>query len=85
MKHIATTLLILSLVSVSMAGMLDDAGIETHGFIDVRAGTRLQDDPYQRDTSLAEARLQLQIERLGDLISIHTRFDLLHDDIPNTI
>jgi hypothetical protein len=83
MKHIATILLILSLVSVSMAGMLDDAGIETHGFIDVRAGTRLQDDPYQRDTSLAEARLQLQIERLGDLISIHTRFDLLHDDIPN--
>jgi hypothetical protein len=64
------------------AGLLEDAGITVHGFADIRAGTRTQDDPYQRDTSLAEARLQLQIERPGDYVSIHTRTDILHDDIP---
>lgn len=63
-------------------GLLEDAGVTIHGFADARTGIRTQDDPYQRDTSLAEARLQLQIERLGDYVSLHTRTDFLHDDIP---
>lgn len=83
MKHIYLILLLLSSASIASAGMLDDAGVEVHGFVDTRAGMRLQNDPYERDTSLAEARLQLQIERTGEIVSIHTRTDFLHDDIPN--
>ncbi len=70
--------------STTLAGLLEEAGISIHGFADVRAGARIQDDAYQRGTSLAETRLQLQIERIGDYVSIHTRTDLLHDDIPGT-
>jgi len=80
---LAATAALLFLPAILPAGILDDAGIEVHGFVDARAGMRLQDDPYERDTSLAEARLQLQIGRPGDLISVHTRTDFLHDDIPN--
>ncbi len=76
-------LLLLSLSTDLSAGLLADYDIEVHGFVDARAGVRLQDDPYQRDTSLSEARLQLQIERPGDLVSLYTRIDFLHDDIPN--
>ncbi|RJX18178.1 MAG: hypothetical protein C4563_09895 [Desulfobulbus sp.] len=35
--------------------------MELHGFVDGRAGLRLQDDPYEQDASLAEMRLQLDL------------------------
>ncbi len=36
-----------------------------HGFLDARYGQRLQEDPFQRDESLAETRLQLGLNRMG--------------------
>lgn len=43
--------------------LADKTGFEATGFIDVRAGTRLQNDPHEDDASLAETRIQLKLSR----------------------
>lgn len=60
----------------------DRLGIDTHGFADLRAGTRITEDDYERDTSLLESRLQLDISRIGDFATFQFRTDFLYDDIP---
>ena len=52
-----------------------------HGFVDVRGGLRTANDPYQRDTSLSEMRLQLDWNHLGDWAEVIVRTDLLYDDV----
>ncbi len=74
----------LSVVSAAPAeeeAWLEDLGLETHGFLDVRGGRRVQSDPHERDTSLLESRLQLDVERMGDWATLQLRADLLYDDI----
>ena len=56
--------------------------IDVHGFVDVRAGVRTQNDSNEKDTSLGEARFQLDLERMGDLSTIKIRSDFLYDDVP---
>lgn len=67
---------------VNAAELPGNLGIEAHGFVDGRGGIRTQDDPDEKDTSLGELRLQLSLERLGDLTSVQVRSDFLYDDIP---
>ncbi|RLC32444.1 MAG: hypothetical protein DRH37_00550 [Deltaproteobacteria bacterium] len=57
----------------------DGLGIDLHGFVDVRAGTRTQDDPDQGNTSLAEARLQTDITKMTDSLTFEVRTDFLYD------
>jgi hypothetical protein len=52
-----------------------------HGFLDARYGLRLQDDPYERDTSLAETRLQLSLTRMGEMSTLQLRADIYADDL----
>ena len=52
-----------------------------HGFLDARYGLRLQDDPYERGTSLAETRLQFSLTRLGELSTLQLRADIYADDV----
>lgn len=40
---------------------LEDAGIDSNGFFDLRAGRRLVDPVHEKNSSLAEARLQLEL------------------------
>jgi len=54
-----------------------------HGFVDTRYGQRLQKDLYQRDDSLAEARIQLGLNRMGDLTTLQLRADVYYDDLVN--
>ncbi|CAM2067202.1 hypothetical protein SCOR_17625 [Sulfidibacter corallicola] len=56
-------------------------GFEAHGFFDVRAGFRLQNDATQRDTSLAESRLQLDLNRMGEWTTLQIRGDAVYDDV----
>ncbi|MDJ0838457.1 MAG: hypothetical protein QNK37_18215 [Acidobacteriota bacterium] len=56
-------------------------GEPLHGFLDMRAGIRNQDDPQQKDSPLTEARLQLDWNRLGKHIEWQVRADLLADDV----
>lgn len=80
--HAACLAAIITSSAAASPEWLSQAGLEVHGFLDARAGTRIQDDPYERRTSLAEARLQLQLDKSSDSTSFRTRMDLLHDDIP---
>ena len=64
------------------ASFLRKMEIDVHGFVDVRAGVRTQNDSNEKDTSLGEARFQLDLERMGDLSTIKIRSDFLYDDVP---
>jgi len=57
-------------------------GLDLHGFIDIRGGTRTKDDPNQRDTSLGEVRLQTEISKIGDMATLQVRTDFLYDYVP---
>lgn len=61
---------------------LDDLGIDAHGFADARGGVRTHDDPNQKDMSLGETRLQLDLRRMGNISTLQVRADLLYDDVP---
>lgn len=52
---------------------------EFNGFIETRGGVRLQDDQYQRDGALGEARLQLDLNTDLDWAIIKFKGDLLGD------
>ena len=54
---------------------------DLHGFADLRAGSRLQDDSYQRDTSLLEGRLQLDYSHRFDAATLQLRGDLVADEV----
>ena len=55
--------------------------VDVSGFWENAAGTRTQNDPYERQTSLLESRLQLSIERPGDTVSLKLTGDLLYDAV----
>ena len=52
---------------------------EFNGFVETRGGVRLQDDPQQRDGSLGEARLQLDLNTDLDWAIVKFKGDLLGD------
>ncbi|HBN27118.1 MAG TPA: hypothetical protein DD405_06595, partial [Desulfobacteraceae bacterium] len=62
--------------------LLGRLGIDVHGFADLRAGTRITEDDYERDTSLLESRLQLDLSRIDDIAAFQIRADFIYDDIP---
>ncbi len=61
--------------------MYDNYGVDLTGFIESRAGWRLQDDEYQRDISLAEIRLQLEIGKDLGWGQLTVKGDLAADDV----
>jgi hypothetical protein len=61
--------------------MYDDYGVDLLGFIEARAGWRLQDDDYQRDVSLAEIRLQLELGKDLGWGHLTAKGDLVVDDV----
>jgi hypothetical protein len=59
--------------------------MELHGFVDGRAGLRLQDDPYEKDTPLAEARLQLDLAKNFAWGSMKLKGDLVGDAVTEEV
>jgi hypothetical protein len=51
------------------------------GFGEGRIGARTQDDPYEKDLSIGEIRLQLEGEKGWDRASIRIRTDFLYDPV----
>lgn len=87
MKH-SIHILVIILLSIGMvtnvnAYYLQSIDGDLHGFVDVRGGVRTQDDANQDDISLAAARLQLDLSKDTDLMSIKVKADLLYDDVPD--
>ena len=56
-----------------------DLPIEVHGFYELRAGYRLRKDKYQKDMSLMETRLQLDLSSYLDWADLKFKGDVLGD------
>ena len=51
------------------------------GFLEGRIGARTQNDPYEKDLSLGEVRLQAEADKYVDPVGIRVRADLLYDPV----
>ncbi len=54
---------------------------ELSGFLEIRGGIRTQPDRYERDISLGETRLQLEIEKTWERAAINVTADFLYDTV----
>ncbi len=59
--------------------LYDVYGIDYYTFLDMRSGLRLQEDPYEKDATLAEMRLQTDLTKSFDWIELKLKFDILGD------
>jgi len=59
----------------------DEYLIEANGFLEMRGGLRLQNDPYEKDASIAEVRLQTDLARDFDWVEFKLKFDLVGDQV----
>jgi hypothetical protein len=65
--------------------LYDNYGVELAGFAETRAGLRLTSTELEKDTSLAEARLQLELTHDFDTFIIKFKGDLLGDAVLNKL
>lgn len=59
--------------------LYDEYQIDAYGFLDMRGGLRLQEDPYEKDATVAEMRLQTDLSRDFEWAIITLKGDLLGD------
>lgn len=57
----------------------DDYGIDVIGFMEVRQGWRLSDDPYQKGRSISEGRVQVNATKWVENVSFQVKGDLVGD------
>jgi hypothetical protein len=51
------------------------------GFCELRAGYRLQEDPYQKEASLLETRVQAEVEKALERLTLRVTADFVYDDV----
>lgn len=61
--------------------LLDNYGVEVNGFVETQGGLRLQRDPLEKEYSLVETRLQLDINKDLQWGFVKIKGDLLGDQI----
>ncbi len=61
--------------------LYDAYEIDYNGFLEMRSGLRMQEDPYEKDATLAEIRLQTDLARSFDWIELKLKFDILGDRV----
>jgi hypothetical protein len=54
---------------------------EVHGFYEARGGYRLQNDPYQKDMSIMEARTQIELQSMPEWGMITVKGDAYGDGV----
>ncbi len=54
---------------------------EVHGFLEVRAGCRTQPDPYEKEASILETRLQGEVSTQTDVAQFKYKGDVWYDGI----
>ena len=62
---------------------LNDAGLETHGFVDYTYGQRLSSDPFEGSRTLDEIRFQIDSILYRDSFTAQVKADFLYDDLAN--
>jgi hypothetical protein len=82
------TLCLLTLAQPAMGNMndlkdqlYDATGLDMVGFMETRYGLRTQNDPHQKDESIAEMRLQLDLFKDLNWGVLKFKGDLLHDEV----
>ncbi len=65
--------------------LYDDYGVGLNGFIELRQGWRLQDDPYEKDASISEARLQLDMSKDLDWGLLKLKGDIAGDEVEEEV
>lgn len=61
--------------------LYDSYGLEVNGFLEAIVGVRVKDDPLEKDLSIAETRLQLDINKAMDWGVLKLKGDLLADPV----
>jgi hypothetical protein len=61
--------------------LYDKYEIDAHGFLEARGGVRIQEDPYEKGTSIGEMRLQTDLSRYFESVELKIKFDLLGDTV----
>ncbi|MEE8432445.1 MAG: hypothetical protein V3S16_14455 [Candidatus Desulfatibia sp.] len=61
--------------------LYDKYGVDLNGFIEGRQGWRLRDDPYEKDSSISEMRMQLDVSKDADWGVIKLKGDLVGDQV----
>jgi hypothetical protein len=59
----------------------DSLPFDLQGFWEVRGGIRTRDDPYQKDASIGETRLQVEMEKAWQAVTANLTVDLLYDPV----
>ncbi len=55
--------------------------VELSGFWEARVGVRTQEDPHEKDVSIGETRLQVQLEKAWEQATVRLTTDLLYDPV----
>jgi hypothetical protein len=61
--------------------LFDSYGLEVNGFVEARGGVRVRQDPLEKDYSIAETRLQLDISKDLEWGMIKLKGDLYGDQV----
>jgi len=62
-------------------GHLPALAFDITGFWETRGGLRTQRDPHEKDASIAETRLQLELEKTWDQVTFKVTTDFLYDPV----
>lgn len=83
MKRLIVTTGLLAMLGATYAHAIEDQEpyFEFNGVIDTRVGTRIQNDPYQKDLSIGEFRLQLETEKEFDDFTFNFVADFVLDPV----
>ena len=69
----------------SIKAWLDENYIEYHGFVEARAGFRLQNDLYEKDMSIMETRYQFDLFSMRDWGDVTLKGDLYGDAVTSQV
>lgn len=61
--------------------LYDDYNLEVNGFVEGRLGTRIRQDHNEKDLSISEARLQLDINKMFNIGVLKVKGDLVADQV----
>ena len=89
-KIILLTIVIFLCATCSFAGpaidyIYDEYGIEFAGFAEIRQGFRLKNDPYEKDSSISEGRIQLAADKNFDHFALKIKGDVANDLVEEDI
>lgn len=59
--------------------------LEVHGFLEVLAGCRTQPDPYEKEASALETRLQAEVSTQTDWAQFKYKGDVWYDGVPTQV